>query len=184
MTDTTLTAALKEAYASAPSNVIIYSTLELYHPTFTSPIRVVRDYNDLVVNLESDAPRNPGDLTNATTIANTKVTFVAFNFDFTKPEVSSQGIPQITITLDNVDRSIVANVERALTSTDLVTVIYREYLSTDLNTPQTNPPIIMSIMSITADVFKVTAVAGFPNLMNKKFPTQEYTIAQFPGLQT
>jgi len=113
MTDTTLTAALKEAYASAPSNVIIYSTLELYHPTFTSPIRVVRDYNDLVVNLESDAPRNPGDLTNATTTTNTKVTFVAFNFDFTRPEVSSQGIPQVTITLDNVDRAIVANKYRS-----------------------------------------------------------------------
>ena len=32
MTD--LTTALKEAYASAPTNVVIYHTLELYHPEF------------------------------------------------------------------------------------------------------------------------------------------------------
>jgi len=34
MTDTTLSQALKEAYASAPSNVIIYPTLELHHSSF------------------------------------------------------------------------------------------------------------------------------------------------------
>ena len=34
MTDNTLSEALKEAYASAPSNVILLHTLELRHPSF------------------------------------------------------------------------------------------------------------------------------------------------------
>ena len=34
MTDATLTEALKEAYASAPSDVTILHTLELRHPSF------------------------------------------------------------------------------------------------------------------------------------------------------
>ena len=49
MTDTTLSQALKEAYASAPSEVILLHTLELRHPSFVddngnpTAIRVVRD---------------------------------------------------------------------------------------------------------------------------------------------
>lgn len=172
MPDSTLTQAIKEAYAAAPSNVIIYSTLELWHSAFTSPIRVVKDYVDLVATLESSAPRNPS----------TAVTFVAFNFEFSKPDISPDNIPQVTITLDNVDRSIVANVEAALGTTELVTVIYREFISTDLSAPQNNPPLSMAITNVTADVFKVTATASFPNLMNKRFPTIAYTSEVFPGL--
>lgn len=172
MSDGTLSQAIKEAYASAPANVVIYHTMELWHPAFTTPIRVVRDYADLTATLESTAPRN----------ASEDVTFIAFNFDFTKPEVSAAGIPQITITMDNVDRSIVANIEAALGSTELVSVIYREFISTDLSSPQNNPPLSMTIMSVMADVFKVTAVAGFPNLMNKRFPTTEYSTEVFTGL--
>jgi hypothetical protein len=147
--------------------------MELFHSAFITPIRVVRDYQDLVnARLEATAPRDAGQL----------VTFTAFNFDFTKPEVTSTGLPQVTITIDNVDRSIVANIEKAISSTELVSVIYREFISTDLSAPQNNPPITMTILSITADVHKVTATAGFMNLMNKKFPTQEYTATVFPGL--
>jgi hypothetical protein len=172
MPDSTLTQAIKEAYASAPANLVIYHTLELYHPAFSTPIRVVRDYADLTATLESTAPRNPS----------TAVIFVAFNFEFTKPDVAPDGIPQVTITLDNVDRSIVANIEAALTTTDLVTVIYREFLSNDLSAPQNNPPLNMTIISVSADIFKVTAVASFPNLMNKRFPNKEYSSEVFPGL--
>ncbi|MDP1530310.1 MAG: DUF1833 family protein [Rhodoferax sp.] len=172
MTDTTLTQAIREAYAAAPANVVIYHTLELWHSAFTTPIRVVRDYADLTATLESTAPRNPS----------TAVTFVAFNFDFTKPEVSATGVPQITITLDNADRAIVANIEAAMGSTELVSVIYREFISTDLSAPQNNPPLAMTILNVVADVFKVTATAGFPNLMNKRFPTTEYSTEVFVGL--
>lgn len=172
MPDSTLTQAIKEAYASAPANVIIYHTLELWHPAFNAPIRVVRDYADLTATLESTAPRNPS----------TSVTFVAFNFEFTKPEISATGLPEVTLTLDNVDRAIVANVEAALTTTDLVTVIYREFISTDLTAPQNNPPLSLTITSVTADLYKVTAVASFPNLMNKRFPTLEYSAETFVGL--
>ena len=172
MPDSTLSQALKEAYAAAPSNVVIYHTLELRHPAFSTPIRVVRDFANLTATLEATAPVDPG----------AAVLFVAFAFEFTKPEVSATGVPQITITLDNVDRAIVANIEAAMGSTDLVQVTYREYLSSDLGGPQNNPPLSMTIMSVTADVFKVSAVAGFPDLMNRRFPSTEYSPEVFPGL--
>lgn len=178
MTDTSLSEAIKEAYASAPSDVIIYATLELHHSAFKdsngnpAPIRVVRDYNNLDARLESTAPRHPAQI----------VTFVAFNFEFTKPEVTPENIPQISIVMDNVSRDIVANIEKTMGTFEQIKVIYREFISTDLSTPQNNPPIEMSIMSISADLFKVTATAGFPNLLNRRFPTQEYTTTTFVGL--
>ena len=178
MTDTTLSAALKEAYASAPVNVVIHHTLELRHSAFRDangiarPIRVVRDFVDLVATLE---PSDPNDGGNA-------VTFTAFSFEFTKPEMSATGVPQITITMDNVDRVISQSIEAAMGTTELVTVVYREYISTDLSVPQNNPPLIMTIMSVEVDAFHVTATAGFPNLMNKRFPTTEYAADVFSGL--
>lgn len=174
MTDTTLSQALKEAYASAPANVMIFHTLELRHPAFTTPIRVVRDHSDLVATLEASAPVNAGQ----------QVTFTRFAFDFTKPEISPSGVPQLTIEIDNVDRAIVANIEAAMTTADMVQATYREYISSDLTCPQNDPPIHMTIMSITADVFRVKAVAGFPDLINRRFPTTEYDSETFPGLLT
>ena len=47
MPDPTLSAALKEAYAIAPTDEVIYHTLELWHPAFSAPIRVVRDYTNI-----------------------------------------------------------------------------------------------------------------------------------------
>ena len=172
MSDTSLSDAIKEAYASAPAGVIIYHTLELRHSAFTTPIRVVRDYSDLTATLESSAPADAG----------TEVTFIAFNFNFTKPEVSATGVPQITIEIDNVDRTIVAAIEAAMSTTEMVKCTYREFISTDLTAPQNDPPLTMTIITITADVFKVKCMAGFPNLMNYRFPRTEYDAATFPGL--
>ena len=172
MPDATLSDAIKEAYAAAPRGVIIYHTLEIYHPTFTEPIRIVRDEVDLTAYLEEDAAHNPGE----------EVTFARYAFDFQKPEVSASGIPTMAITIDNVSRLIAASIEGALGTTDLVTVTYREYLSNDLTGPQNDPPITLSITDITVDAFKITATCGYPDLMNRKFPTQEYSAEDFPGL--
>ena len=172
MPDTTLSQALKEAYAAAPGNVVAYHTLEIYHPSFTHPIRVVRDFVDLEATLESTAPRN----------ASQAVTFVGFAFDIVPPEVSTTGVPSCQVTIDNVSRDIVANLELAISSNQAITIIYRLFLSSDLTAPQNNPPMTLTVIAMTADVFKVTATATFGDLVNKKFPSQQYTVETFPGL--
>ena len=168
MPDPTLAQAIKEAYASAPSDVVIYHTLEINHPAFSQPIYVVRDRVDLVAHLEGG----------------NEVTFIRFAFNLVKPEISATGVPQCTIEIDNVSREILAAVQLAIASPEKITMTYREYLSTDLSTPQNNPPMVLTVMSIKADVFKVTAIAGFGDLANKRFPAVEYTDDRFPGLTT
>lgn len=170
MPDPTLSAAIKEAYVNAKG--VVYHTLELRHPKFTSPVRVVRGYGGITARLEASAPANPGEY----------VDFVNMPFELTRPEQSSTGVPSITITIDNVSREIVANIELALASTDLVVATYREYLDSDLSGPQNDPPTHLDIMTCSASVFTVTATAGFTNLNNKKFPTEEYSTERFPGL--
>lgn len=172
MPDSTLTQALKEAYASAPNNSVAYHTLEIYHPAFTTPIRVVRDFVDLTATLENTAPRNP----------NTAVNFTGYAFDIVPPEVSTVGVPQCQIQIDNVSRDITANLELAIPTSTPIQVIYRMFLSTDLSAPQNNPPMILTITSISVDVFKVTATATFGDLVNKKFPSVIYDVNTFPGL--
>lgn len=173
MTDTTLSQALQEAYASAPVDVFVHYTLELIHPAFTTPIRVVRGRDALEATLEATAPVNPGAL----------AYFVGFAFDFTKPELSFSGVPQVTIEIDNVERDIVASLELAVSAgATPITCIYREYLSTDLSGPQNNPPLTLTISTVKADVFKVTATASFPDLNNRRFPVTEYDAETYPGL--
>ena len=166
MPDSTLSQAIKEAYAAAPSDVVTYDTLELSHPAFTQPIYVVNDWQDLTANLETGAP----------------VTFIRFAFRLVRPEVAPNGVPQLTLEIDNVSRDILANIQAAMTSTDKITLCYRQYLSSDLTAPQNDPPLTMSVTSIRADVFKVTATAGFGDLNNKRFPNREYTAEEWPGL--
>lgn len=172
MPDPTLSAALKEAYASAPRGQVIYLTMELRHSLLTAPIRVVLDYEDLDAYLEEDAPIEPGE----------QVLFRAYAFDLQRPEVSTQGWPTITLTIDNVDRMIVAAIETVLGSSEPIKATFREYLSTDLSGPHNDPPMHLEVMDITADVFQVTATLGFPNYMNKKFPTLGYTSELCPSL--
>jgi hypothetical protein len=172
--DPTLSDAIKEAYASAPTTSVILHTLEIYHPAFTEPIRVVRDRANVTATLESTAPRN----------ASQSVEFVAFPFDILPPEVSVSGMPQCKIEIDNVSREILAQIEAAMAvgGDDLITVIYRAFLSDDLSGPENDPPLTLTIVSLSATPFRITATAGFWNPNNRKFPSKVYDGERFPGL--
>lgn len=173
MTDSTLSQAIKEAYASAPVNEIIYHTLEINHSAFSTPIRVVRDTGNIDARLEATAPNNPGEV----------VTFLGFAFDIIPPDVTHTSLPQCIIEIDNVDRTILAQIDAAMVTNEQITVIYRAFLSTDLDSgPENDPPLTLNILSISANVFRVRATAGFVDLLNKRFPSVEYTAEVFPGL--
>lgn len=167
MPDASLTAAIEEAYASAPSDEIIYHTLEFDHPDFSTPIYVVRDRTDLTATLEDGV---------------TEVTFTAFAFDFHLPPLDQVASPEIVISIDNVGREIVPYLDTAAQSSDLVTVTYRPYLSSDLSAPQQDPLISLVVREITVDVFKVTCRATFGDFANRKFPNDYYDAQRFAGL--
>lgn len=167
MPDATLSAAIKEAYASAPTDVVLLHTITLDHPAFTAPIRVVRDQQDLVATLETGgAP----------------VTFTAFAFELDLPEVADTGVPEVVLQIDNVSREIIAAIELAQSAPAKISLSYRAYLSSDLSGPQNVPPLTLTITAIEADMFKVTARATLVDFVNRRFPNEDYTDVRFPGL--
>ena len=178
MTDATLTEALKEAYASAPSDVTILHTLELRHPSFVdangkkTAIRVVRDNVNHTCTLEDTAPLNAGNA----------VDFVAMAFDLQLPPVETVPVPEITLTLDNVSTELIQYLDNAIETQDMIEMTYRPYLSSDKSCPQMNPPITLVITDIQVDVLKITATARMMDIGNKSFPSENYTVKKYPGL--
>lgn len=178
MSDATLTEALKEAYASAPSNVILLHTLELRHPSFIdesgkpTAIRVVRDNINHICILEDSAPLD----------ASKAVEFIAMGFDLELPPIEAIPVPEITLTLDNVSTEIIQYLDRAVETQDMIEMTYRPYLSNDLSCPQMNPPITLVITEITADISKISATARMMDIGNKSFPAESYTVKKYPGL--
>lgn len=172
MPDASLSQAIKEAYAAAPSGVVILHTLEFRHPAFTAPIRVVLDHADHTCTLEAAAPLDGGQ----------PVLFVGYAFDITLPEVDDGAAPEATIAIDNVSPEIEDSISAALATTDKVQVTYRPYLSTDLSAPAMNPPLTLTVTHISADQFRLTARAQLGDYANKAFPGEDYTATRFPGL--
>lgn len=174
MPDPALSAAIQEAYASAPVDQVIYHTLELWHPAFSAPIRVVRDFNAIDARIEAGAARDAGAV----------VTFVAFAFDIVPPDQTTSGVPQCVIEIDNVSREILAQIDLAVVSAEQIKAIYRAYLSDALlDGPENDPPMELTLISVSATPFRIRATAGFPDLVNLKFPKLDYELETFPGLQ-
>ena len=173
MPDPALSAALKEAYASAPVNQVIYETLEFWHSTFAAPLRIVRNRVALDARIEAGAPRDAGLV----------VSFAPYAFDITPPDLTPTGVPQCTIEVDNVDRTLLSLINIATSSDTPIDVIRRIYLSsTALTGPENLPVMTLKIQSVSATPQRISAVAGYPDLLNRAFPRKDYDLETFPGL--
>jgi hypothetical protein len=174
MPDPALSAALREAYASAPDDAVVLHTIELWHPAFSLPIRVVRDWAALDARLEADAPRDAGAL----------VTFTGYPFEVLPPDQQFEALPEVRIEIDNVSRDILAEIDRAVLDDRPVELIYRQYLAaTATDGPETDPPLVLELSRISATPLRITATAGFPVLADLRFPRLAYDLNTFPGLQ-
>ncbi|WP_337996235.1 DUF1833 family protein [Oleispirillum naphthae] len=200
MPDPNLSEAIREAYASSPSGVVTLHTLELLHPNFDAPVRVVRNHADtktwlalggaavqsvldaldektrrnigLVARLEASAPENPGEM----------VAWVALAFDVDLPEVATSAAPEATVTIDNVDQEITRQLDLAATSTEKIRMIYRPYISSDIEGPQADPPMVLTVGDVTVTDMQVSGNAGVSDVGNRAFPNETYTATRFPAL--
>jgi hypothetical protein len=161
MPDTTLSQAIKEAYASAPVQDIIYHTLEIDHADFTQPVRVVHGWDSITAG---------------------GVDWVAMPFELTLPEVSSIGPPTLQIRLDNVGRELMSGLESAAESSTPISITYRAFLLSDLSSAMNNPPMELTLTGVTATATTITATATLADFANRKFPRAVYRDDDFPGL--
>lgn len=165
--------ALNELFASAPVGVMYYATLEFRHSAFDpATIRLVQGFDDIVATLEPGAPVNPS----------TAVTFTAAAFSVRTPTKGVEGEYDMQLVIDAADGEITRQLElQAAANREPIKVRFREFISSDLSEPQSTA-IEMTLINPKVDKNRVTARAVFADVVNKAFPSINYTLTTHPGL--
>lgn len=173
-----LTVSLREAYAVAPADDLILHTIEIRHPAFVDEdgnpdsIWLVLNTEDITATVEASAPVRGGE----------DVDFVGFAFTFALAPIEPNTTPEITLTVDNVDRRIVENLDLAMVDGNSINLVYRPYLQSDLSEPQMDPLPEFELSDVKVDPSKVTATAASSIDLRGAYPLRLYTTDKFAGL--
>ena len=159
--------AIREAYAAAPADTIPLDTLEIWHPSFEIPIRVVswpvegQEPTKFNLLLEDNAPRNPGET----------VEFLGLPFEITLPEKSQETPGEFTITVAGANDIIEPYIENAAMSGGTITAIYRSYVKgrEDEGPVTVWPGVSISSPSIDGASASISMKGSILNWLNKKF---------------
>ncbi len=165
MTDE-LTEAIHESFASSPTGQAILLTLELNHPAWSQPARVVYDNQDLVAPLVAGGA---------------DVTFRNCSFGHNWPK-QGKDLPSIDIWIDNVSKEIGDEMKAASGVRAPVTVTLREYLSDILDQGPQSTLSGLSLRKVKATLSRVTGTCGFLDFINRRCPHLRFTADEFPGL--
>jgi len=165
MTDT-MTQAYIESCASSPTGQEILITLELNHPAWPEPVRVVYDHQDLAAPLEAGG---------------TYVVFQKCSFGHKHPK-QGKDLPALEIWIDNVSKQIGDEMQEAVGYRAPVTVTLREYLSDILEQGPQYTLSGLSLRKVKVMFSRVTGTCGFLDFTNRRCPSLRFTAAEFPGL--
>lgn len=165
--------ALKEAYAVAPSKLVIIDTLEIRQTGVQEPVYITKSRQPVIAQDED---------------GNT-VTFQPVGFQFALPPSNEEGFQSLNLAIDNVGRQVMDFIEAAKSTASFiggvpvpVEVVYRPYASTDLTAPQMVPPLVLYLKDVQINALQITGRATFMDIVNKKFPSELYIRSRFPAL--
>lgn len=181
-------AALEEAYASAPADEYIIETLELIHAAFVDDdnmpdsIRVCFDGQQHMLKLEDSAPLHAGQT----------VLFEPLALEVTLPEQKEGTLGEMKLVFDGVPKEYLEKLDSAVGLRSSAKLIYREWVAIhdkETGTYLANgaPDFVlgeMTIKKIRAAQTAIEATATFVDLLNRGFPRRKFTREQFPGLFT
>lgn len=162
-----INAALKAIYASAPASQRYIETLSFSHSQFGTTYYMTSDTRSWQFLLES------GQL----------VTFLPVPFRVVLPTIDGQGNQDMGLTIANIGRDLVAPIEAAINvPTEAIRCTYRVYLDQPATSPQSTPmALALTGIQISRDVVSATATRA--DVLNRAFPSNFYTVTQFPGLR-
>jgi len=152
-------------YAQETEEVFV---LLLEVSTAGEPIRVALDSQNLDTKLTVDG----------TDTHDPAVTFAGGYFGIELPEEAGENISTVRVTIDNVDRAIVAAIRSANTPPDCnMWVVLRS--SPDVVEAG---PYYLTLESASYDAMTVTGELAFEDVTNRRYPAHEYTPSNTPGL--
>jgi hypothetical protein len=152
-----VTSVLKGAAFAQETDQVFLILLEINHSSLAAPIRAVNNQ----VNIESN-----GD------------TYIGFPFDITLPQDFEDALPSVTLTICNVDRSIVYAI-RTLTGPPTVTISV--ILASDPDTIEAGP-FSMTLREASYDSMVVSGMIMAEDVLNEPYPADDFTPANFRGL--
>lgn len=130
--------------------------IEISHPSLVTPIRVAN---------------NPQDITSNGNV------FLAGAFTLTLPS-DSETIPNVSLSVDNVDRAIV-DAARSVATPPVCTIYV--VLGSSPNTIEAGP-FAMTMSDVVYDASKVTATLIYEDLLNEPFPARSFNPSLYPGM--
>ena len=163
----TISAALKEVYASAPTTQRFIETLALSHSLFAQTYYITNDNQNWTFLLETGAT----------------VTFVSMPFKLVLPTSDGKGNQDLGLTLANIGRELIDPLELAQAKpSEPVKCVRRVYLDTPSTTPADSPlTLLISAANVTKEA--VSATATRMDVLNRAFPFNFYKTSDFPGLR-
>jgi hypothetical protein len=154
--------AYKEALASAQEDITFTDTLTISHPTFPAPFRFARADKDVTL---------AGNV------------YIGRQFSMTLPQLKAKSAGGIQITITDIDFSVGATLDAAVSSLTPITILYQGFISTESTVQaEFSAPLEATRIAINGRTLVLTGT--YPDLINKKIPSQEYTSNNFPGLRT
>jgi len=152
-------------YAQETEEVFV---LLLEVSTAGEPIRVALDSQNLDTKLTVDG----------TDTHDPAVTFAGGYFGIELPEEAGENISTVRVTIDNVDRAIVAAIRSANTPPECqMWVVLRS--SPDLVEAG---PYFLTLESASYDAMTVSGEMAFEDVTNRRYPAHSYTPSNTPGL--
>jgi len=160
-----LSLAIQEAYATARSDVVYLDTLTIAHPA-TETLYLVKDRADHDLTLETGETHH----------------FVATAFRFILPGDGDNGLQDLQLAVDNVDRRATDFLKACVGSSAPIVVTYRPYMDSDKTRPQMNPPLTLFLTDAVVKATEVTGRATFADILNRKYLSESYVRRRFPAL--
>ncbi len=152
-------AALRE-YLAQETDEVVLMCLTFNHSSFAQPYRLVTNTEPLV--------RAIGE-------------FEPFAFQMNMPAEQEDQVPQVQLTIDNVDNSILVAI-RSLPPGERVEVVMEVVIASAPDDPEVGP-ISFKILSVDFDESQITGTLGLDDdFLNTVFPADSYTPVNSPGV--
>ena len=189
MPDPTLSEALAEAYASAPSDMALIETMSFWYDGLMvdgepSEIYIYQGFEGDRTSAEGvplkDFVLEPA----ARYFGGQQVEFVAIPFTVVLPQVSAGQLAKGQLIVDGVGREIADVLMDAVAAGQSIEVTYRAYIEgMEADGPQNDPPIVFALQGIQVNAVQVRGDITAINVGNKRFPADIYRPARFPALR-
>src|SRR5690554_972975 len=155
---------LDVVYASGGEATVV--AMELQCAVWDEPIRLVDEWEDLVLGLEDGTP----------------ALFEGVGVDYTMPQANASGHQTRTFAIDNVRGAAQQLLNQAIEQGERVTLTLRGYVGEDLTAPASRP-LRYSVLSGSMAMATVQLEAWFFDMLGRRWPIHFYTADKFPGLK-